>query len=1117
VTSQSVSQTPADPSSWEPMRDELAKKLQDFDERRRAAADYESAVQSWLKDYANAGDYPEDPPLPTELDDSEQAKALSRAMGTMIGIRAEEVDTYRRARWERGIATAAAAIAWGAVFAALSLALMLFVLPVVASFSGANSATIVARDTMITWGLWLGGAVTLAVVSFGLRYVYSRGVTRCEQEVDDLAGDAARYSREAEAALAQYREVVADRLRKEWKQVRDVAQRLAWSLPPVLLDDWESEVRASRRLSGDMPSPVLALATARYQFETDAVTVPFFAPFVGRRRCVVLRGNQAETREPLQSLVLQCAMLLHKKVKFTLLDPNGGGTAFPMRADLTDVRPLTQQVSQALEEVEADAKRIIGALARDLAFHELPAGDQLRERYEIIVAAGFPMGYDRRSMEVLMRVAQFGPQAGKYVLVEWAQGVELPHGLDSAGFANAWTHCAGDGMPAWDIPGVDPISVSAPAPDLRKRRFAELADEAPVAHKMPWSNLGLGDPERWWRESSTQSIEADVGWQSGESRLRVWFGQTEQGTVCAHGLVAGSTGSGKSNFLHALIAGLATRYSPNELNLYLVDLRDGAEFQYYRELPHARVVAMRTDPALGRSVLLELQRELVRRNTIFTELADTTGAQNLGAYRAKGSPSGPLPRILLIVDEYQKLFEDDPEGTASISLEDLVRRGRSSGIHLLLSSQQFGATGMFRRQVLTENSQLRIALKMDEGSGDLQAVFGRDARDMIRACRLAGQVVINDGLGQDGHNQFGQVAFVDADAELEPLVSALRDHAVANLPDADMQKAVVFRGDRQPDLIDNPQLSRALRSAAATQDWTEFATDSRLTYGLDIEDWPSGEPAAALWLGQELNMYGHAAVPLWRRARDHVLLLGDQAKVHYGMLSAMLVSASVFLPREALLVQVFDGARHGSPWAGALPLTAHLLADAGWPVTCSLDEAALPELIADFDLELSRRQALAAGELAGQPTHVLALAGVGRVECLQPVRARHNQDDSGTMARLKSLLLHGSQVGIHVILYTPDVHALMALFGRREPLQTYFRHRVATRIPEPHAGALLGDMLPSRLANSRPVPALYYEDDRSVKFKPYSVETRAPWEHQVAMILSHLREGSSQEKQHHVH
>jgi DNA segregation ATPase FtsK/SpoIIIE, S-DNA-T family len=1079
------------------MRDELAKKLQDFDERRRAAADYESAVQSWLKDYANAGDYPEDPPLPTELDDSEQAKALSRAMGTMIGIRAEEVDTYRRARWERGIATAAAAIARGAVFAALFLAVMLFVLPVVASFSGANSATIVARDTMITWGLWLGGAVTLAVVSFGLRYVYSRGVTRCEQEVDDLAGDAARYSREAEAALAQYRAEVADRLRKEWKQVRDVAQRLAWSLPPVLLDDWESEARASRRLSGVMPSPVLALATARYQYETDAVTVPFFAPFVGRRRCVVLRGNQAETREPLQSLVLQCAMLLHQKVKFTLLDPNGGGTAFPMRADLTDVRPLTQQVSQALEEVEADAQRIIGALARDLAFHELPAGDQLRERYEIIVVAGFPMGYDRRSMEVLMRVAQFGPQAGKYVLVEWAQGVELPHGLDSAGFANAWTHCAGDGMPAWDIPGVDPITVSAPAPDLRKRRFAELADEAPVAHKMPWTDLGLGDPARWWQESSAQRLEADVGWASGESRIKVWFGETEQGALCSHGLVAGSTGSGKSMFLHSLIAGLATRYGPDELNLYLVDLRDGAEFQFYRELPHARVVAMLADPELGRSVLDELQRELVRRNVLFTEAR----VQKLEAYRLSGSPGGILPRVLLVVDEYQRLFLDDPAGAASASLTDLARRGRSAGIHLLLASQQFGADGMFGRQVLMDNSQLRIAFMSGRGSGEIGSVFDPEARRMIDACRLAGQAVINDDLGHDGRNQFGQIAFVDVDSELEPLVSSLRNHARINLGDADAYTPVVFHGDQQPDFADNPQLLRALRCGGSVHDWTQFASAPRLQYGLAIEDWPSGEPAAALWLGQELNMYGHAAVPIWRRARDHVLLLGDQAKVHHGMLSAMLISAAVFLPSEDLSIQVFDGARRTSPSAEALPLTVRLLADAGWPAACSVDESDLPELIADVDRELVRRQALAAGDLAGQPMRILCLAGVERFGCLQPIEERFDRVDSEAMVRLKSLLLSGSQVGVHVILYVQDVHALGALFERRRALQRYFRHRVVTRIPEHDALTLLDDKLPSLLSGDKPVPALYYQEDRSVKFKPYSVETRVPWADQVSGIL----------------
>src|SRR4029077_8273633 len=127
-----------------------------------------------------------------------------------------------------------------------------------------------------------------------------------------------------------------------------------------------------------------------------------------------------------------------------------------------------------------------------------------------------------------------------------------------------------------------------------------------------------------------------------------------------HALVAGKTGSGKSTLLHALITNLALNYSPEEAELYLVDFKKGVEFQGYaaHRLPHARVVAIESEREFGLSVLQRLDGVLKDRGDKFRAV----GANDLAGYReaiAMKGTSTILPRIVLIVDEFQEFFVED--------------------------------------------------------------------------------------------------------------------------------------------------------------------------------------------------------------------------------------------------------------------------------------------------------------------------------------------------------------------------------------------------------------------------------------------------------------------------
>ena len=138
--------------------------------------------------------------------------------------------------------------------------------------------------------------------------------------------------------------------------------------------------------------------------------------------------------------------------------------------------------------------------------------------------------------------------------------------------------------------------------------------------------------------------------------------------------------------LHALITNLALNYSPDEIELYLIDFKKGVEFKVYatHELPHASVVAIESEREFGISVLQRLDAEMRLRADRFRD----AGVQDLNGYRnAPGTP--PLPRILLIVDEFQEFFVEDDKlaQEAALLLDRLVRQGRAFGVHVHLGSQ----------------------------------------------------------------------------------------------------------------------------------------------------------------------------------------------------------------------------------------------------------------------------------------------------------------------------------------------------------------------------------------------------------------------------------------------
>ncbi|MGH3799083.1 MAG: FtsK/SpoIIIE domain-containing protein, partial [Pseudonocardiaceae bacterium] len=194
-----------------------------------------------------------------------------------------------------------------------------------------------------------------------------------------------------------------------------------------------------------------------------------------------------------------------------------------------------------------------------------------------------------------------------------------------------------------------------------------------------------------------------------------------------HGLVAGTTGAGKSELLQTLVAALAVANRPDAMVFVLVDYKGGSAFKDCADLPHTAGMVTDLDSHLVERALESISAELRRRERL---LADA-GAPDIEAYLlvAGASPGlPPLPRLLIVIDEFASLVRELPDFVTG--LVDLARRGRSLGIHLILATQR--PSGVVSPEIRA-NTDLRIALRVTDAAESADVIDAPDAGRIAKA------------------------------------------------------------------------------------------------------------------------------------------------------------------------------------------------------------------------------------------------------------------------------------------------------------------------------------------------------------------------------------------------
>ena len=219
------------------------------------------------------------------------------------------------------------------------------------------------------------------------------------------------------------------------------------------------------------------------------------------------------------------------------------------------------------------------------------------------------------------------------------------------------------------------------------------------------------------------------GWEGKGRTTRAVIGEAADGVFRIdirldgpHGLVAGTTGSGKSELLQTLIASLAVGNRPDEFNFVLVDYKGGAAFKDCNHLPHTVGMVTDLDGHLTTRALESLGAELRRREVQLAK-ADAKDIEDYLAGRT--ADDEPMPRLLIVIDEFAALAAELPDFVTG--LVDVARRGRSLGVHLILATQR--PAGVVSSEIKS-NTNLRIALRVTD-AGDSDDVIESSAAAQI--------------------------------------------------------------------------------------------------------------------------------------------------------------------------------------------------------------------------------------------------------------------------------------------------------------------------------------------------------------------------------------------------
>jgi hypothetical protein len=770
------------------------------------------------------------------------------------------------------------------------------------------------------------------------------------------------------------------------------------------------------------------------------------------------------------------------RLSFTILDPVELGQNFAGLMHLADFeerlinsRIWTQadQIEQRLADLNEHIEKVTQMYLRNeyetITQYNEQAG-RIAEKYHFLVVADFPSNFSELAVKRLMSIAASGARCGVYTFIHWDQRRPVPpefvadevrkHSLSlrsrPGGFALA--HGTGEGVTLVLDPPPDPATAT---------EFLQKVGKASIDSnrvEMPFSEIAPDEAEIWSNDA-TSELRVAIGRTGATKQQYMALGKgTRQ-----HVLVAGKTGSGKSTLFHVLITNCALWCSPEQVEFYLVDFKKGVEFKCYAasRLPHARVVAIESDREFSLSVLQRLDEELRRRGDLFRQL----GVQDLPGYR-KAASTDPLPRTLLLIDEFQEFFVDDDQiaQNAALLLDRIVRQGRAFGIHVVLGSQTLGGAYTLARTTLGQ-MVIRIALQCNEADSYLIMDENNAAPRLLSR---PGEAIYNDAAGaMEGNSPF-QIVWLP-DEVRETYLNTVR--ARADAAPRPFGGPIVFEGNAPADVTENDVLREWFRR----------------------ESIPAPPPGARAFLGAPNSIKGPTEAVFQRQSGNHLLLVGQREEAILALMGVSVLSLAAQYPRGTARFLFIDTTPAGTQHRDFIEHLARVV-----PHDLTLvSHAGVPETMRELTAELDRRTD---PELAAHAPPVFVF-----IRDLQRFKALRHEEDFGFSTddsqgpkpgpQFEKVVSEGASVGLHLIVSCDTLNNVNRFLSRKA--LTEFEMRVLFQMSANDSASLIDSSKAGNLGLHR---ALFHNAQQGYleTFRPYGLPSSF-WLDEAARELTRLR------------
>ena len=809
---------------------------------------------------------------------------------------------------------------------------------------------------------------------------------------------------------------------------------------------------------GTMPSSLVMVGKKEHRFailgENITISENCYVELLNNQNLIIRHNNNTKQKahQVVNSLVGRLmASSSPGKLNVAMIDAeemDGTCDVFKfLNRNIFQILARPEDIRKYLDEKE----RHIGNIIQNLllgsvkSLYDYNQAKENKEPYHVIVIEDFPIGFNSESISLLQKILKNGVRAGVNVIM-----LVNEDKIDSSE----------DTRKAYNSSNMGQLERICSVYDLTKNN--ELIDfdsftEEHLRKIVQYVNSGveirkeeailfadyMTNQSEWWQRRSAKYIEIPFGVSEDRQIQKLKITQ-ESGQNSA--VVIGIPGSGKSVFLHALICNAAINYSPDELNMYLIDF-SGVEFNSYalHNLPHARVIAPEAEREFGLSILNELVEEGARR----MELCRNNDVSNIVDLKAK-NPSLHIPRLLVIIDEFQKIFEIENDlisREANAKIHTIIQEFRKFGINLVLATQKLPSSSILPKDLIAN----RVVFK--SSPADFSSLISLPINGKVPQLHT-GECIYNSESGSpyDNHKVQG---FLVTKTDIDKLLNQISEFSDTSHYQRE-HDMVVFRGNDLPEF-------RNRRVARCHQI-------------------PSSMPeSVGIYLGESISIHETDICAILRKeSANNILILGGEPHVAQRIAYYATISASTahtdqsatfvtlnFMRREDTLNEELQSVFESLPFSSQIVSKTAEIVESLTAIKDEIDERRKDEERPQDHIYLSI--------YAFQLARMFDKGG------------RRGDDVSESGMLLDYILKNGPAVGVFTIMQCDNWDNLSRIGN---PLSS-FTYRVALQMTENDSNKIVGSSIASKLfVFNRPssVFRAYFRDNNrniNIKFKPY--------------------------------